>query len=129
MATIEVTPETLIVHLTGPDRVLAFRGHLEVPLAHVASVEFNPEEARREVEGFWNETRIPGAIAPGHTLVGTFTEHGERIFWDVHHPERAVTIHLTHDRYAKLIVEVAHPEETASRLQQALSQRGAPDAG
>jgi hypothetical protein len=121
MARIETTPQSLIVYITGLDRMLTFRGSLEVPMANVLSVEYNPQDTQRELDAFWNETFIPGAVAPGKSLVGTFTEHGDRIFWDVHHADRAVTVNLTHHRYAKVIVEVANPEQTVREIQEAMS--------
>lgn len=35
MAEIELIPQTLIVHVTGADRLWALKSQLEVPLAHV----------------------------------------------------------------------------------------------
>ena len=122
MASFEVTPDSLVVHINGLDRVRAFKNRLEVPLDHVVSVEFDPDDTRREMDAFWKETFMPGAIAPSNSLVGTFTEHGDRIFWDVHHPEQAVTINLQHDKYAKVIVDVPDPEATVTRVRQALAR-------
>ncbi|MCL4545818.1 MAG: hypothetical protein M1118_14725 [Chloroflexi bacterium] len=123
MATVDVTASTLTVHVSGLDRVLAFRGRLEVPLSHVVGAEYNPKETQQELEAFWKETFIPGAVSHSDVLVGTFTEHGDRIFWDVHHPDRAVIINLSHEKYAKIIVEVDNPQETASRIQAVLSEK------
>jgi len=52
--------------------------------------------------------------------VGTFYYHGELVFWDVRHPERAIIVSLQHERFKKLIVEVADPLETVTRLRQAI---------
>ena len=123
MASIELTPRALIVHITGLDRVLSMHSHLEVPLAHVTDIQFAPDEAKQELTTFWHDTSMPGAVAPAKSLVGTYTEHGDRIFWDVHHADRAVTLNLKHHRYAKVIVEVAHPEQTVQEIQDALQPR------
>lgn len=123
MARIETTPQSVLVYITGLDRMLTFRGSLEIPLANVVSVEHDPQDTQRELDAFWTETFMPGAVAPGKSLVGTFTEHGDRIFWDVHHADRAVTLNLTNHRYAKVIVEVAHPEQTVQEIQEALQPR------
>jgi hypothetical protein len=42
------------------------------------------------------------------------------VFWDVRHPERAIIVSLQHERFKKLIVEVADPLETVTRLRQAI---------
>ena len=118
MATFEVTPDSLVVHINGLDRVRAMRGRVEVPLAHVVSVDFDPEDAQRELDAFWKETFMPGAVAPSNSLVGTYTEHGDRIFWDVHHAAKAVTVRLANDHYNKIIAEVDDPKVTAESLQE-----------
>jgi hypothetical protein len=120
VASFEVTADSLVLHIDGLDRVRAFKNRVEVPLDHVVSVAFDPDDTRREMDAFWKETFMPGAIAPSHSLVGAFTEHGDRIFWDVHHSARAVTINLAHDRYKKIIAEVDDPRVTAESLQQAV---------
>lgn len=122
MASIELTPRALIVHITGLDRVLSMHSHLEVPLAHVTDIQFAPDEAKQELTTFWHDTSMPGAVAPAKSLVGTYTEHGDRIFWDVHHAENALVVHLNHDRYSKLIVEVDNAEAEAARLQKLLAE-------
>ena len=57
---------------------------------------------------------------PGLFAAGTFYYHGELVFWDVRHPEQAIIVSLQHERYKKLIVEVADPTETVTRLRQAI---------
>ena len=37
---------------------------------------------------------------------GTFYQEAERVFWDVHHPEKAIAIRLHDERYQRLVVEV-----------------------
>jgi hypothetical protein len=57
---------------------------------------------------------------PGLFAAGMFYYHGELVFWDVLHPERAIIVSLQHERYKKLIVEVADPAETVTMLRQAI---------
>jgi hypothetical protein len=56
---------------------------------------------------------------------GTFYYHGELVFWDVRHSEQAIIVSLQHERYKRLIVEVADPRETVSRLRQAIGAKKA----
>jgi hypothetical protein len=42
------------------------------------------------------------------------------MFWDVRHPEKALTIHLADEHYAKFVVEVEDPVATASAIQAAI---------
>jgi hypothetical protein len=52
---------------------------------------------------------VAGTHVPGVISAGRFYEHGQRIFWDVHHPERAIAILLRDERYGRLVIEVDDP--------------------
>ncbi|HEX5960555.1 MAG TPA: hypothetical protein VFY97_04820 [Rhodanobacteraceae bacterium] len=41
---------------------------------------------------------------------GTFLHDGKRVFWDVHHPGRAVVVDLGHEQYDQLVIEVGNPD-------------------
>jgi len=119
MARIELHGDKLVVHVTGADRIFAFRSELEIPLEHVAAVARDEDEARTWHHG----VRAPGTNLPGVITAGTFHEHGERVFWDVHHPERAIALSLRDERYARLVVEVDDPDETIAAIDAALASR------
>ena len=77
-----------------------------LPLEHVASARLDPHVRS---EGPWlgagrTDSLLDYAVAAGPMLV-----HGRREFWDVHDPERAVTIELVDEPYQRLVVEVADP--------------------
>lgn len=65
--------------------------------------------------------RSPGTHIPGVITAGTFYIDGERIFWDVHDPARAVVIELHDERYARLIVQVAGPRATVTLIEAAIA--------
>ena len=44
-------------------------------------------------------------------------QHGKRIFWDVHDPERVIVIALKDERYDELIIEVTDPVAVTGLLQ------------
>ncbi len=117
MVEIELTPQSLVVHVQGLDKLWALKSRLEIPLAHVEGIERDEEEAR----SWWHGVRAPGTHLPGVITAGTFYSHGERVFWDVHHPENAVAIRLKDERYQKLVVEVADVDATIAKIRAALS--------
>jgi hypothetical protein len=119
MAEIELTSGALIVRVTGVDRILALKSELTVPLEHVLGVARDTEEARSWHHG----VRAPGTNVPGVITAGTFHEHGERVFWDVHHPERAIALSLRDESYAKLVIEVDDPEAVIAAVEAALGGR------
>jgi hypothetical protein len=122
MATIELTENTFIARVEGVDKIFAFKSQLEVPLSHVAGAEVDPLVVQ-EWGNLWKGVRIPGAHVPGLLAAGNFYQHGERVFWDVHDPQKAVTIHLADEQYAKLVIEVEDPARTIAAIEEAVHRR------
>lgn len=117
MAEVTIEDDRLVVRVRGMDRVWALRSELEIPLAHVAGAEPDADEAARWHHGL----RAPGANVPGVVTAGTFYRHGERAFWDVHHPEKAIAIRLHDETYGRLVVEVEDPAATIAAIDAALA--------
>ncbi len=115
MAEIEITSTSLIVHVTGLDQLWALKSRLEIPLAHVVNAATATEIAR----AWWKGWRLPGTDVPGVITAGTFYKDGERVFWDVHDPAKAIVINLAHDKYAHLVIQVDDPEEAIAAITRA----------
>jgi hypothetical protein len=115
---VNVAEGKLILEVEGWDKLWSLRSRLEIPLEHVAGVYSDPEIAR----GVWHGLRIGGTSVPGVITAGTFYQHGEWIFWDVHHPENTIVFDLHDEHYKKLVIEVADPAEAVGRIQSALGQ-------
>jgi len=105
MVDLSIAEGKLVMRVEGADKFFALKSSLEIPLEHVTGIRADPEVAR----GWWHGIRAPGTQIPGILTAGTFYEHGQRIFWDVHHPDNTVVIGLRDERYNELIVEVANP--------------------
>lgn len=116
MVDLSVAEGNLRLHVRGADKLWAFKGSLEIPLAHVAGVRADPEIAH----GRWHGIRMPGTNVPGVITAGTFYQDGKRIFWDVHNPANTVVIELRDERYDELVVEVADPQVAVKLIQDAL---------
>ena len=119
MARIEITSDSLVVHIEGADQFLALKTQLEVPLAHIAGVDVRPEDAHR----VWHGLRMGGTNLPGVITAGRFLHHGEWAFWDVHDPDRAIAIRLHDESYARLVIGVDDPDATAQAIVGALDKR------
>jgi len=118
VAEVEITQNTLIVHVRGMDRLWALKSRLEIPLSHVVGAQVDPEVA----QGWHKGIRAPGTQVPGVITAGTFYQEGERVFWDVHDPQKTVVIQLRDERYARLVIEVEDPPATAAVIQGALGE-------
>ena len=117
MARVEVAGDQLTVQIEGMDKLWTLKSRLDIPLAHVTDAEADPEAARG-----WKGWRGPGAQIPGVIVAGTFHHQGDRVFWDVHDPGKAVVIHLADER---LVIGVDDPAATVTAIRRALGTRGA----
>ena len=118
VAEVELARDALIVHVRGMDQLWALRSRLEIPLAHVVNAEADPELAR----GWWRGIRSGGTQVPGVITAGTFHQEGERVFWDVHDPEKTVVIRLKDERYSRLVIEVEDPPTTVAAIRERLDE-------
>ncbi|HEV2493005.1 MAG TPA: hypothetical protein VG204_08015 [Terriglobia bacterium] len=116
MVDLSVEDGNLKLHVRGADKLWAFKGSLEIPLAHIAGVRADSEIAH----GWWHGIRLPGTNIPGVISAGTFYQDGKRIFWDVHNPANTVVIELRDERHDELIVEVAEPQAAVKLIHDAL---------
>jgi hypothetical protein len=113
MVRAEVIGDTLHLHVEGMDKVWAFKSELSIPLQHITGVRKDEEIGKKWFHGI----KWPGTSLPGVITAGTFYQDGKRVFWDIHHPERAVVISLAHESYNELVIEVENPEEFVASLQ------------
>ena len=116
MTEVELTRDTLIVHVRGMDRLWSLRSRLEIPLSHVLNAEADSQVAREWQKGL----RAPGTHVPGVITAGTFFQDGDRVFWDVRDPEKTVVIRLEDERYARLVIEVEDPPATVAAIEGAI---------
>jgi hypothetical protein len=119
MTEVELANDSLIIHVKGADRLWTLRSSLTIPLEHVKGVSADPAAAR----GWWHGLRAPGAHLPGVIKAGTFYQDKEKVFWDVHDPEKTIIIDLKDEQYSKLVVEVADPQKAVGDISQALEKK------
>lgn len=119
MVEVSVSGEQIHLEVKGLDKLWAFKGRLEIPVAHIRGVRADPGIAR----GWWKGIKAPGINIPGVIRAGTFYQDGKRIFWDVHDPEKTIVIDLHDERYDQLIIEVADPDATVTQVSKAIARR------
>jgi hypothetical protein len=120
MARIEITEDALVVLIEGADKLWSLKSRLEVPLEHVAAVEPATERIKA-----WMGLKV-GVHVPGVIAAGSFRQEGQTVFWDVHHPDKAIEVELHDERYNRLVVEVEDRDADMAAIRQAL---GRPAAG
>src|SRR6516225_9698567 len=105
MVDISITDDHLHLEVKGLDKLWAFKSQLDIPLRHIRGVKHDPES----VSGWWHGIKLIGTNLPGALTAGTFYQHGQCVFWDVHDPARSIIIELQDERFGQLIVEVDDP--------------------
>lgn len=112
----EIIGEILVLHVEGMDKVWALKSELSIPLQHITGVRLDEEVVKQ----WWHGIKMPGTSIPGVITAGTFYQEGKRVFWDIHHPARAVVISLAHETYNELVIEVENPEIFVANLQKSI---------
>jgi len=112
MVDVSVEDGRAVFEIEGMHKLWAFRSRIEIPVEHITNVEVNHDQVGR----WWHGFKLIGTDAPGLFAAGTFYYHGETVFWDVHDTTKTIIVSLEHERYKKLIVEVADPVAIAAML-------------
>lgn len=112
MARVNIDGDTLVVEMEGLDKLWALKSRLEIPLENVRGATIDPGIVR-EPKGI----RAPGTHLPGVLVAGTFHVNGQRVFWDVRDPSKAVVIELADERYARLVVQVDDPRAAVDLIE------------
>ena len=119
MVEIRIEGERAVFEVEGWDKLWSLRSRLEIPLEHVRGAHWDPEPAM----GWFQGLRLAGTDLPNLFKAGTFYQDGGLVFWDVLHAERTIVIDLDHERYEKLVVEVADPAGAVALLTRAIAGR------
>jgi hypothetical protein len=114
MTKVRTSDGKLVIDVEGWDKLWAFKSRLEIPFNHISGVRSGADERASGI-------RAPGTHIPGVITAGTFHQIGKKVFWDVHHSERAIAIDLHDDRYSTLVIEVTDPEATICEIQRAIA--------
>lgn len=112
MVNVSVDGDMAVFEVAGFDKLWSLRSRLQIPLSHITHVEANHDQVSR----WWHGIKMMGTDVPGLFAAGTFYYHGERVFWDVRDLTKTIILSLEHERYQKLIVEVADPDATIALL-------------
>ena len=95
----------LRLELQGLRKLWVLQSRLEFPLERVRGARVDPELARAWLDGL---RRSPGGP---RRAPGTLSREGQRVFWDVAHPDQTVVIAVAGEPYDELVIEVERPAE------------------
>ena len=118
MVDVSVSGDHAVFNVQGAHKMWALKSQIDIPLNHIVDVEVNHDQVGR----WWHGFKLLGTDAPGLFAAGTFYYHGDLVFWDVYDTTRTIIVSLEHERYKKLIVEVADPDTTRTLLRSAIGR-------
>jgi hypothetical protein len=101
----------------GMHKIWACKSSLEIPLEHIRGVTVRSQETAN----WWHGWKVLGTDLPGGIAAGLFRVKGKWVFWDIVHPENAIEIDLKDETYDRLLIEVADPDQTAKKINDALA--------
>lgn len=114
MSQIQIRQNMLTAEFEGLDMARARRLSLKIQLEAIRAVSVGiPAVALREPAKFW------GNYHSGEILVGpedAYDGHRES-FYEVRHPERAITLELSHGRFEYVVLEPSNVEPQSLVLQ------------
>ena len=117
MVNVHIDDRTATFEVLGSHRLWALKGSVKVRLENIRSVRHDPAITL----GWWEGWRMPGTHIPGLIIAGTYYREGQKRFWDVTDPRRAIVVDLMNEEYDRLIVDVEDPAGTVRRLEAALA--------
>jgi hypothetical protein len=112
MADVTIKDGQLRVELEGMHKVWALKNTISVPVSHIVSASAGPIAEADSPRGI----RAPGTHLPGVFAAGTWHHKGEKVFWDVRDPGKAVVVELRDESYSRLVLEVENPQATVDLI-------------
>jgi hypothetical protein len=113
--TVTIEDGNLVFELHGVDEFLSIKRSISVPLQHVVSVS-----TERVPWQPFKQMRVAGTSLPGVIKDGRFLSSNGMMFFEMHDPDKCVTVNLDHERYKKIVFEVEDKEATANQINDAL---------
>ena len=112
MVNIYLQGDKVLFEVAGWDKVWSFKSSLEIPVEHIIAVYAAPNIEMN----FLDSLKLLGTSIPKVFRAGTFYQHNEIIFWDVHNTENVIVIELEHEHFKKLVIEVDNPAEAIAMI-------------
>ena len=101
VGTIKIERGSLEFELHGVDEFLSIKRSITMPLDHVVSVstEHVPWQPFKQM-------RIAGASIPGVVKDGRFLSTEGVMFFEMHDPDKCITVNLDHEHYKKIVLRL-----------------------
>jgi hypothetical protein len=115
---LKIEDENLVFELHGIDKILSIKRSITVPLEHVVSVSTERVTLQPKLQ-----LKLVGARLPGVIKDGRFLTSDGMMFFEMHDPDKCVTVTLNHEDYKKIVFEVDDKEAAAKQINDAIKSR------
>ncbi len=112
--TVKVDGDNLVFEFHGVDRIFTFRHSITVPIRDVVDVSTDRVPWITGIRALG--TGLPGVIKDGEYL-----DKDGSAFYEVHDPDKCVTVTLKDDNHKRIVIQVEDKESTALEIKNALA--------
>ena len=105
---VSIKEGNLIFQLHGIDKILAIKRSIAVPLKHVVSVSTEKVNWKP-----FKQLKIGGTSISGIVKDGRFLSSDGVMFYEMHNPDKCITVSLADETYKKIIFEIDDKESIA----------------
>lgn len=113
--TIKIENGNLEFEIHGIDEFLSIKRTITIPLEHVVSVS-----TERVPWQPFKQMKIAGTRLPGVVKDGRFLSSEGLMFFEMHDPDKCITVNLDHETYKKIVFEVEDKDAAAKMINDAL---------
>jgi len=115
-STVKIEGKNIIFEIHGVDVILALKRTITIPLEHIVSVSTDkvPWEP-------FQQLKVAGTSFPGVIKDGLYLSNDGLLFFEMHHPDKCITVSLNNEKYKKIIFEVQDKESVAKTIRDAIS--------
>lgn len=114
---IKIDGNNLVFEIDGIDIILAIKRTITILLDHVVSVS-----TEKVPWAIFQQLKIAGANVPGIIKDGTYLTADGIMFFEMHHPDKCITVVLNHEVYKKIVFEVEDKETAAKIISDAINR-------
>jgi hypothetical protein len=114
---IDIENDNLVFTLTGIDKVLALKSKLTIPLNHVKSVS-----TAKADWNYFKMLKVVGTRVPEILIDGIFVSKEGFLFYEMHDPNKCITVELENEKYKKVVFQVSDKKSTEKIIQDALDR-------
>ena len=115
VGTIRIDNSDLVFELHGIDTILSIKRKIRIPLKHITTV--STERVTLDPKF---QMRLVGTHLPTIIKDGSFLTSEGMMFFEMHDPDKCITVSLNHEHYKKIVFEVDDKEAVAKMISDAI---------